>query len=113
VLDDRKLLAAKAVEPEYLAEHSLRAAFALAAHRQIRFIVSAVGPVRGGVAGITWNILSLLKSYMSHTGPAATSKIPLVPGGTGEGAWPTNFSADAIPADAFAGAAQIRHILAL
>jgi hypothetical protein len=38
----------------------------LAVHRQIRFAVSAVGPVRSEIAGITRNTLSSAKSYMSH-----------------------------------------------
>ena len=58
VLDDRELLAAEAVEPENLAEHSLGASCALAVHRQIRSVVSGVGPVRNEIAGITRNTLS-------------------------------------------------------
>jgi len=58
VLDDLELLAAEAVEPEDLAKHSLCAAFALAVHGKIRFAVSALGLVRGEIAGITRNTLS-------------------------------------------------------
>src|SRR5260370_10336190 len=94
VLDDLELLAAEAVEPENLAEHSTCAAFALAIHGQIRFAVSAVGPVRGEIAGITRNTLSSAKSYMSHTDPAATSKIP-VPARVRSRCTPEGFAAEA------------------
>ena len=57
VLDDRELLATEAVEPENLAEHSLWVTFALAVHRQIRCVVSAVGLVRDEIAGITRDTL--------------------------------------------------------
>jgi hypothetical protein len=113
VLDNRELLAAEAVEPENLAEHSLWVAFASTVHRQIRFAVSAVGPVRGEIAGIKRNTLSSAKSFVSDAGPAATSKIPLVPGGTDHDARPLIFGRSSIRTitDPFAGAAQIRHIL--
>jgi len=80
VFDDRELLPAKAVEAENLAEHFLRAAFALAVHRQTRYIVSG-GPARGEIPGITRNTPSSAKFYTSHTSPAAASKTLLTPGG--------------------------------